>query len=393
MYILGRTQMIPAASYKESIARIMKKGFDGVELDIYDVNFQARKEFFEEGFAEKIKECMKKNGVKAYSIGAHMDFTENEDKFRTVEKAIPIAAAVGTDTVIINGAVRREGEAFEKQWERQINRMKELCRIAEEYEVYLAVEFEPGFVIDNSELLLKAFEQIGSPILRMNADIGHMFLQDPDPLASIDKCGPYIVHAHLENMKKGIHNHLVPYEGDMDLTAYLQKLISVGFDGPASLDVYQYDYEAVAEKSVEYLKQILCRQLYKYSSGRQAMKKILSITFLLMFCIMTACTKEKARAGPEFITFPAYEEENPAGLQYVDEINNTDEFQVSVSFPGTWTLKSERPDVGAVIPGDFYTPLYIYEEDALIGYIGFNKFEPTRVKFQKSSIIRPFILP
>ena len=111
MYLLGRTQMIPAASYEEAIARIMKKGFDGVELDIYDVNFQARKEFFEEGFAEKIKECMKKNGVKAYSIGAHMDFTENEDKFRTVEKAIPIAAAAGTDTVIINGAVRREGEA------------------------------------------------------------------------------------------------------------------------------------------------------------------------------------------------------------------------------------------------------------------------------------------
>ena len=79
-----------------------------------------------------------------------------------------------------------------------------------------------------------------------------------------------------------------------------------------------------------------------------------------MFCIMAACTKEKAGAGPEFITFPAYEEENPACLQYVDEINNTDEFQVSISFPGTWTLKSERPDVGAVIPGEFYTPLYIY---------------------------------
>ena len=57
----------------------------------------------------------------------------------------------------------------------------------------------------------------------MNADIGHMFLQDQDPLALIDKCGPYIVHAHLENMK-GVHNHLVPYEGDMDLTAYLQSL-------------------------------------------------------------------------------------------------------------------------------------------------------------------------
>ena len=50
----------------------------------------------------------------------------------------------------------------------------------QQYGIYLAVEFEPGFVIDNSDLLLRAFDQIGSPILRMNADIGHMFLQDPE---------------------------------------------------------------------------------------------------------------------------------------------------------------------------------------------------------------------
>lgn len=83
------------------------------------------------------------------------------------------------------------------------------------------------------------------------------------------------------------------------------------------------------------------------------MKKILSIIFLLMFCIMTACTKEKTGAGPEFITFPAYEEENPAGLQYVDEINNTDEFQVSVSFPGTWTKKVRDRMSGQSFPATF----------------------------------------
>lgn len=256
MYLLGRTQMIPAATYEEAVARIMKQGFDGVELDIYDINFQPRKEFFEDGFASKIKACLNAFGVKAYSVGAHMDFTESEDKFQTVERAIPIAAAAGADTVIINGAARREGDDFADQWERQINGMRALCRTAKRYGVYLAVEFEPGFVIDNSELLLKAFDRIGSPVLRMNADIGHMFLQDPDPMASIEKCGPYIIHAHVENMKKGVHNHLLPYEGDMDLRAYLQKLASVGVDGPASLDVYQYDYEAVAERSVEYLREL-----------------------------------------------------------------------------------------------------------------------------------------
>ena len=65
MYLLGRTQMIPAATYEEAVARIMKQGFDGVELDIYDINFQPRKEFFGDGFASKIKACLNAFGVKA----------------------------------------------------------------------------------------------------------------------------------------------------------------------------------------------------------------------------------------------------------------------------------------------------------------------------------------
>ena len=71
----------------------------------------------------------------------------------------------------------------------------------------------------------------------------------------------------------------------------------------------------------------------------------------------------------------------------MDEINNTDEFQVSVSFPGTWTLKVRDRMSGQSFPGDFYTPLYIYEEDALIGYIGFNKFEPYTGEIPKRAVL------
>ncbi|MBR5800426.1 MAG: sugar phosphate isomerase/epimerase [Lachnospiraceae bacterium] len=257
MYILGRTQMIPTDSYEDAVRRIMAKGFDGVEIGIYNRAFEIREAFFEEDFPERMKVCMEENKVKAYSVGAHMDYTESQEKLQAIIKAVGVAAKLGAKQMIINGAIRKEELSFEEQWKKFIEDTKLICAEAEKQNVYLAMEFEPGFVADNTEKMLKAFAEINSPMLKVNADIGHVFLQDEEPMAALESCRGMIVHAHLENMAKGIHNHLVPWEGDMDLKAYLMKLKEVGFDGNASLDVYQYDYEAVAEKSVAYLKGVL----------------------------------------------------------------------------------------------------------------------------------------
>jgi len=67
------------------------------------------------------------------------------------------------------------------------------------------------------------------------------------------------VHAHVENMQRGIHNHLVPWEGDMDLEAYFLKFKEIGYSGLASFDAYQYDYEAVSERSVRFFKELLAK--------------------------------------------------------------------------------------------------------------------------------------
>lgn len=256
MYILGRVQMLDPLPYAEGVKRLMDKGFDGIEFGISDKSFNPRPAFYAPGFAEEMKRVIDRYHVKAYSVSAHMDYTESEERFNAVHDAIRVAKEMGSPLVIINGAKRNDDEPFEIQWKRQIEKTKALCAYAEDLDIELAMEFEPGFVLDTTEKMLKAFEEINSPVLKVNADIGHIFLQDPDPLAAIESCKGLIIHAHLENMKTGVHNHLVPYEGDMDLPVYIAKLREVGFDGMAAFDAYQYDYEAVAEESVRYFKSI-----------------------------------------------------------------------------------------------------------------------------------------
>jgi sugar phosphate isomerase/epimerase len=55
-------------------------------------------------------------------------------------------------------------------------------------------------------------------------------------------------------MKKGIHDHVVPGEGDMDLGSIFKALHSTGFDGSLSLDLYKYEYVEVARKSLKVLR-------------------------------------------------------------------------------------------------------------------------------------------
>ena len=259
MLICGRTQLIESDSYPDAVRRLMAKGYDGIEVGIYDRSFNPREAFFRADFPETILKTFEENGVRAWSIGAHMDYTREHERFEAVLGAIEVAKRIGTKIVIISGPFRNEEEPFAAQWSRQIEALRRLCEKAEREGIDLAFEYEPGFVIDCCELFLKAAEEVGSSALKINADIGHFFLLDRDPIGTIEILKDRIVHAHVENMQRGVHNHLVPYEGDMDLVTYFRKLREIGFDGMASFDAYQYDYEAVSEQSVRFFKEILAK--------------------------------------------------------------------------------------------------------------------------------------
>ena len=58
-------------------------------------------------------------------------------------------------------------------------------------------------------------------------------------------------------MRTGVHDHMLPHEGDMDLSVYLSALAEVGFEGGMALDLYRHDYEAVAGDSISYIRGLL----------------------------------------------------------------------------------------------------------------------------------------
>ena len=253
MQILARTQMLHRYSVLESLDVIKNLGFDGAEIGFLRMDWSMIT--LADIPIAAIRERMAALGLGPNSVSMHCDYVFDDINLACIKEVIPVVHDLGTHILIINGAKKRTGD--DEEWALMVKRTRELVRVTEAYDVILALEFEPDFIVGTTADLLKLFAEVPSPNLAANLDLGHVFLCDPEPLSAIAQLGEKIVHCHVEDMPTGRHDHRLPGEGDMDLGAYIHALRKAGFDGPMALDLYAYDYEASAKDALAYLRQVL----------------------------------------------------------------------------------------------------------------------------------------
>ncbi|MBN1934283.1 MAG: sugar phosphate isomerase/epimerase [Anaerolineae bacterium] len=248
----GRNQPLYAKySILDALKVIKRLGFDGVELCL-EVDELAPKTLTQ-ALIVAIRTKVNALDLSPHVIGYHKDYIYDDDLFAQTQMAIRLTPEFGANILLFSGATAKSEDA----WPRMIARTRALVALAEEYGVILAQEFEPNFIVGSTANLLRMFDEIPSPNLQANLDLGHVFLCDPDPQAAIRQLKGRIVHGHVENMAAGVHDHLLPQEGDMNLSVYLRALVEIGFDGALALDLYKQDYEAVAGEAITYLRNLM----------------------------------------------------------------------------------------------------------------------------------------
>jgi len=256
MKLTGRTQMLwDKYSLSESLEIIKKLGFEGAEICLENKHFEIVPTFLEDHVISHTRELCQSLGLLANSVGCHIDFVHEDFCFDILKKAIPKIRSFGTDIFIL-GACRHIAD-WDGERRVMTERLAELCALAEDHGVRLAPEPEIHCIIRTSSDMLSLFEKIPSNALKVNLDIGHAFLADEDPMRSIELLGEKIVHLHFENMYRGWHNHQPPSRGDMNLAAYFEALHRIGFDGPAALDLYNFELPDVAPEALRYVRAIL----------------------------------------------------------------------------------------------------------------------------------------
>ncbi len=109
------------------------------------------------------------------------------------------------------------------QWEEVVIPFwKEEVEFAKKHNVNeIALEMHPGFVVYNTETVLKLRNAVGEEI-GANFDPSHLFWQGIDPIASVRKLGKAIFHVHAKDTKIDFYNTSV--NGVLDTKTYLDEI-------------------------------------------------------------------------------------------------------------------------------------------------------------------------
>jgi sugar phosphate isomerase/epimerase len=151
-----------------------------------------------------------------------------------------------------------QGVSEAEGWERMVEGTAEVLSEAQARGVVLAVEPEPGMLVDTADAVLELRRRLGDPdALRVTLDIGHLRCnEDDDPPRVVERVGPLLANVQIDDMRRGVHEHLAFGEGEVDFPPVLRALTATGYRGLVAVELPRHSHAAPeqARHSIAFLR-------------------------------------------------------------------------------------------------------------------------------------------
>lgn len=119
------------------------------------------------------------------------------------------------------------------------------CAIAREHGLAPALEPEPGMAVATVADYDRLCAALGGGAPALCLDVGHLYATgEGDPGAIIGAHAERLAQVHLEDMRRGVHEHLVPGEGDVDFAAVRTALGQGGYAGAVCFELSRTSHAA-----------------------------------------------------------------------------------------------------------------------------------------------------
>lgn len=130
-------------------------------------------------------------------------------------------------------------------WAWLVEGLEKVCDRANAADVDIAFEPEPGMMIDTMARFDELREKLPHERLCLTLDVGHLHcLEDGRPEEWIARYQPLLRNVHLDDHRKGVHDHLFFGEGEIDFGPVLKALEPL--DIPATVELSRHSHDAVA---------------------------------------------------------------------------------------------------------------------------------------------------
>lgn len=143
-----------------------------------------------------------------------------------------------------------------------LDRLAQGCHIvlaaAQDAGVVLGFEPEPGMAVDTLDRFEELRDVLGRPDgFGVTLDIGHCRCLEPLPVAEcVARVADHLVNVQIDDMRRGVHEHLEFGQGEIDFPPVLEALSVSGYRGLVSVELPRHSHAAVrvASESLTFLK-------------------------------------------------------------------------------------------------------------------------------------------
>jgi sugar phosphate isomerase/epimerase len=176
-------------------------------------------------------------------------------------RAIDVARRLNAQCVSLWSGVVRDGAGNREVFSRLVGGLAEVIDYAESAGVPLAFEPEPGMFVDTLARYADLLEELtkngtDTSRLRLTVDVGHLHCQGEVPIAvHIRRWAERLANLHVEDMRKGLHEHLMFGEGEIEFPPVFAALREIRYSGLVGVELSRHSHVAAtaARRAYNYL--------------------------------------------------------------------------------------------------------------------------------------------
>jgi sugar phosphate isomerase/epimerase len=156
-----------------------------------------------------------------------------------------IGADLGAQVLSFWTGIDRTGAPDAAAW--AADGVRRTCELVRARGLVPALEPEPGMHVAtcaDHELLCG---RLGGEAPALTLDVGHLYATgEGEPADVVARVGGRLAQVHIEDTKRGVHEHLLPGEGDVDFAAVRRALDAAGYGGPVCFELSRSSHMAPA---------------------------------------------------------------------------------------------------------------------------------------------------
>lgn len=174
-----------------------------------------------------------------------------------LQRAVRIGADLGAESISYWAGTLPQAVPETVAQDRLVRGCHQVVAEADAAGMRLGFEPEPGMLVATIDDWFRLRDRLGAPeCFGLTLDIGHCRCVEQEPIPDcVARAGPHLVNVQIDDMRRGVHEHLEFGVGEIDFPAALRALADAGYGGLVAVELPRHSHAApvVARESLAFL--------------------------------------------------------------------------------------------------------------------------------------------